>query len=137
MSLPIMHHLQRRVCLALFLVSLVGGLAGCVGSPVHETLKYNRTQNAIERNNKNLLRLRVGMAQAEIRTIMGDPERSEGYSWGTAWLSRTAMTSGVYGTADSDFTPVMLDQNGALIGWGRNFSIEQAKKYELKIKKEE
>ena len=44
------------------------------------------------------------MAQSEVREVMGKPERSEGYSWGSAWLYRTAMTSGVYGTEDTDFT---------------------------------
>jgi len=35
---------------------------------------------------------------------------------GTAMLYRTAMTSGIYGTADSDFTPVMFDRMASL--WG-------------------
>jgi hypothetical protein len=69
---------------------------------------------------------------------MGDPERSEGYAWGTAWLYRTAFTTGatIYRTVDSDFTPVVFDEKGILIGWGRNFFVEQAKRYELKIKQE-
>jgi hypothetical protein len=72
---------------------------------------------------------------------MGAPERSEGCPWGTALLYRTAMTSGIYGTripthAESDFTPVVFDQDGWLIGWGRNFFSEQARKYEISIKHE-
>ena len=67
---------------------------------------------------------------------MGDPERSEGYGLGTVWLYRPAMTSGVYGTADADFTPVVFDDRGLLIGWGRNFYMEQVKRYEIDIKQE-
>ena len=67
---------------------------------------------------------------------MGQPEISEGYEWGSAWLYRTAMTSGIYGTADSDFTPVVFDEKGKLVGWGRNFFTEHVKRYEIKIKKE-
>lgn len=105
----------------------------CVGSPVHETLKYNSIQNRIGNNNDTLLQLRIGMAQDEVLEVMGKPERSEGYSWGSAWLYRTAMTSGVYGTEDSDFTPVVFDPAGAVSGWGRNYFVEQAKKFEVDI----
>ncbi len=107
--------------------------AGCVGSPVHSTLKYNEIQAEIEKNNSALLGLKIGTRQKEVRTIMGDAERSEGYPWGSAWLYRTAMTSGVYGTADADFTPVVFDSDGILVGWGRNFFTERIKRYELSI----
>lgn len=108
-------------------------LLGCVGSPVHETVKYNSIQGKIIRNNKGLLNISVGMKRHEIQALIGDPERNEGYHWGSAWLYRTAMTSGVYGTADSDFTPVVFDQNGILLGWGRNFFVDHAQRYEMKI----
>lgn len=111
-------------------------LSGCVGSPVHSTLKYNSVQSDISRNNKNLMSLRTGMTQEQVVQHMGQPERSEGYQWGAAWLYRTAMTSGIYGTADSDFTPVVFDENGKLVGWGRNFFAEHVKRYEIKLKKE-
>ena len=76
------------------------------------------------------------MSQEKVRSIMGDPERSEGYPWGSAWLYRTAMTSGIYGTADSDFTPAVFDSDGILVGWGRNFLTDRVKRYELTIKGE-
>ena len=78
--------------------------------------------------------LRIGMAQDETRDIMGDPERSEGYEWGTAWLYRTAMTSGIYGTADSDFTPIVFHPDGKVIGWGRNFFTEHVRRYEVRLR---
>lgn len=112
------------------------GLCGCVGSPVHSTLKYNSLQGRIKRNNHALLELKAGMTEAHVQEVMGPPERSEGYPWGSAWLYRTAMTSGIYGTADSDFTPVMFDQSGILQGWGRNYFEQYVKKYELTIKQE-
>ena len=112
---------------------LLLAVAGCVGSPVHSTITYNNNQAAIKHNNHDLLDLVIGMYAKDVRTIMGDPERSEGYPWGNVWLYRTAMTSGIYGTADTDFTPVVFDNHGLLVGWGRNFFEERAKQYEVKI----
>ena len=49
---------------------------------------------------------RAGMNQNEVRSIMGEPERCEGYPWGSAWLYRTAMTQGIkgsiYGSVDRE-----------------------------------
>ena len=81
--------------------------SGCVGSPVHSTIKHNSAQREISRNNKNLMTLKIGITQEQVLQHMGQPERSEGYQWGSVWLYRTAMTSGMYGTADSDFTPII------------------------------
>jgi len=121
----------RLVFLALFCILLVG----CgVGSPVHQTSTYNKRQSVIEHNNKNLLLMKIGMSKDETMKLMGHPELSEGYDWGSAWLYRTAMTSGVYGTSDSDFTPIVFDQDGKVIGWGRNFFTEHVKRYEINIK---
>ena len=108
--------------------------AACVGSPIHRTVTYNNLQSRIEQNNGNLLRLHIGLSSDDALAIMGRPERSEGYAWGSAWLYRTAMTSGIYGTADADFTPVVFDPSGKVVGWGRNFFVEHAKKYEISIK---
>ncbi len=75
-------------------------LVRCVGSTIHSTVTYNKRQEIIKRNNKNILRLKIDMSQDEVQKIMSNPERSEGYPWGAVWLYRTAMTSGVYGTSD-------------------------------------
>ena len=119
-----------------FAIMAIIMFTGCVGSPVHRTITYNKMQDDISRNNKNLMTLKIGMSQEQFLQHMGQPERSEGYEWGSVLLYRTAMTSGIYGTADSDFTPVVFDEKGELKGWGRNFFKQQIKRYEIKIKKE-
>lgn len=108
-------------------------LAGCVGSPVHTSATYSSKQSAIKLNNQRLLALVVGMDRAEVQQIMGAPERSEGYAWGTVWLYRTAFTSGIYGTADADFTPVVIDSTGKLSGWGRNYFVERVRRSQVEI----
>ena len=122
------------------LISILLVFAGCVGSPIHSTLTYGSVKKTINRNNAALMKLRAGMSQNEVQSIMGEPERSEGYPWGSAWLYRTAMTKGteggIYGSTDSDYTPVMLDKNGTLVGWGRNYFEQYINKYEITIKKE-
>ena len=118
----------------LYLVCLSGLLlTGCVGSPLRNTLDYDSKQSAIQRNNHHLLQLHVGQTSAEVQAIMGDAERSEGYSWGNVWLYRTAFTSGLYGTADNDFTPVVIAADGHLSGWGRNYFQSQINKYQVEI----
>ncbi len=111
-------------------------LVSCVGSPIHSTVTYNKRQEIIKRNNKNILRLKIDISQDEVQKVMSNPERSEGYPWGAVWLYRTAMTSGTYGTADPDFTPAVFDKEGILIGWGSNFYTEHVKRYEIKLKTE-
>jgi len=136
-----MHIVKRRwlttIQCILFAFS-VGNAVGCVGSPVHSTLKYGFVQRAIKRNNNNLMELKAGMSKEQVRSIMRDPERSEGYPWGSAWLYRTAITKGIsggiYGTVDSDYTPAVFNDEGNLVGWGRNFLVERTKRYEITIK---
>ncbi len=124
---------SRRLAVLFFLCFI---FVGCVGDPLHRTITYSNLQSVIKRNNENLLRMKIDMSKAETKDLMGQPERSEGYAWGSAWLYRTAMTSGVYGTADSDFTPIVFDQDGKVLGWGRNFFVEHIKRYEINIKKQ-
>lgn len=117
---------------------VVISMSGCVGSPVHSTIHYNHVQSTIRHNNEGLLTMRIGMTQDETRKHMGGPpERSEGYEWGSAWLYRSAMTSGVYGTADSDFTPIVFDADGKVIGWGRNFFTEHVRRYDVTVRHKE
>lgn len=111
--------------------------AGCVGSPIHSTLTYGGIKKTIKRNNAALMKLRTGMSQEDVLLLMGEPERSEGYHWGSAWLYRTAMTEGIhggiYGSIDSDYTPVMFDKNGILEGWGRNYFEQSVNKYDITV----
>jgi hypothetical protein len=112
-------------------------LSGClVGTIPGDTIAYHKRQSIVSHNNKNLMTLKIGMSQEQVIQSMGQPERSEGYEWGSAHLYRTAMTSGIYGTADSDFTPIVFDEKGILVGWGRNFFTGHVKRYEIKIKKD-
>lgn len=128
---------MNKTALLLYIGFMSIILMGCgVGSPHHRTVTYNRIQSTIKQNNENLLLMKIEMTQKETRKFMGPPERSEGYAWGSAWLYRTAMTSGVYGTSDSDFTPIVFDSIGKVVGWGRNFFTEHIKRYEIKIKNE-
>lgn len=129
---------MKKAILLLLVIGSTILLKGCVGSPVHSTITYSNIQSLIKRNNFSLVKLETGMSQDEVRMLLGEPERSEGYQWGSAWLYRTAMTNGIsggiYGTIDADFTPVMFDQDRILIGWGRNFYEQRLNKYELTIK---
>jgi outer membrane protein assembly factor BamE (lipoprotein component of BamABCDE complex) len=127
-------HMQKIFSLSI-IISLIGLVVfgGCEGSKVHRTIKYHSLQSTIEDNNKNLLSLSIGMTKEQTIKLMGKPERSEGYRWGSFWLYRTAMTSGVYGTADADFTPIMFDKDAKVVGWGRNFYTEQMKRHSLDI----
>src|SRR5262245_10813026 len=52
-------------------------------------------QALIDRNRRNLLRLQPDLFEEHVFDIMGPPQRVEGYSWGTVWLYRTALTSAV------------------------------------------
>ncbi|MBW1976253.1 MAG: DUF3192 domain-containing protein [Deltaproteobacteria bacterium] len=112
--------------------------AGCVASPIHSTVTYGGIKKTIHRNNTALMKLQIGMSQNKVREIMGQPERSEGYPWGSAWLYRTAMTKGIqggiYGSVDADYTPLMFDNEGILQGWGRNYFEQYVNEYEVTIK---
>ncbi len=126
-----------KIVHSMLLVFITGSfLFGCVGSPVHSTIAYNSVQSSIKSNNEQLLYMKIGMTPEETKKLMGPPERSEGYAWGSAWLYRTAMTSGIYGTSDSDFTPIIFDSYGKVAGWGRNYFTEHIKRYEVSIKNE-
>jgi len=52
----------------------------------------------VDRNNRNLRRLQVGLFQEYVSDIMGEPQRLEVYSWGTAWFYLTAINNGARGT---------------------------------------
>ena len=75
----------------------------------------------IDRNTRNLLRLQADLFEEYVLDIMGPPQRLEGYSWGTVWLYRTVLTPKARATPDTDFTPLVFDQRGVLLGWGREF----------------
>ena len=108
---------------AIALTTLMVGLifSGCVIHDLLGSCKKINVQDQIARNNENRNNLKIGITPEQVQQIMGKPDNSEAYAWGTAWVYRTAMTSGVDGKANSDFTPIVFDENGNLIGWGRDF----------------
>jgi hypothetical protein len=78
-------------------------------------------QAMIDRNHRNLVHLQADMFEEYVFNIMGPPQRLEGYAWGTVWLYRTAVTKGVQTTLATDFTPLVFDRSGLLLGWGSDF----------------
>jgi len=119
-----------------FSLLLIVSFSGCVGSPIHSHATYRSRKKTIRENNIALMKLTVGITQKEVENVMGRPTRSEGYPWGSVWLYRTAMSSGIYYTVDSDLTPVMFDKNKILHGWGRSYFQQYVSKYELTIKQQ-
>jgi hypothetical protein len=77
-------------------------------------------QAMIDRNTRNLLRVQADLFEEYVSDIMGPPQRVEGYSWGTVWLYRTALTKGVRVTPETDYTPLVFDRRGVLLGWGND-----------------
>ena len=117
----------------LIIFLLIFTLSGCVGNPIHKSVTYSSMQSIIKKNNEAIFNLKIGMSPEEVKEVVGNPERSEGYPGGSVWLYRTAMR-GIYETADSDFTPLVFDLNQKLVGWGRIFYTERIKRYENTIK---
>jgi hypothetical protein len=78
-------------------------------------------QAMIGQNTRNLVRLQADMFEEYVVDIMGPPQRVEGYPWGAVWLYRTALTKGARTTPETDFTPLVFDPRGVLLGWGSDF----------------
>jgi hypothetical protein len=70
------------------------------------------------------------MVEEYVSDVMREPQRHEGYQWGTVWLYRTAMPHGARVTPETDLTPLIVDQRGILLGWGRDLLSEHIKRYE-------
>jgi len=88
-------------------ISLGFFMVGCVGG------NYNSPQTTKE----NLLKLKKGMRHEKVRVVMGDPPRIEGRSWGTTYFYRTGSGN----DPNRDYTPIVFDNKGIVIGWGRGF----------------
>ena len=100
-------------------VAVVG--VGCSSLLMPSGPSDREIQSLIDRNTRNLLRLQPEMFEEYVADVMGPPQRVEGYPWGTAWLYRTALTKGARTTPETDFTPLIFDQRGILLGWGNDF----------------
>jgi len=78
---------------------------------------------------ENLKTLKIGMTKDEVLKHMGQPETWGGYKWGPVWLYWTD-----FGTADSDFTPVVFDEDGKLFGWSKDDFIWFMDRYGINVK---
>lgn len=119
-----------RPWLMILLVCVATMCIGCASVFMPGGSSKREIQTMIDRNNRNLLRLQVGMFEEYVSDIMGEPQRLEVYSWGRAWLYRTAVTKGARGTPETDLTPLVFDQRGVLLGWGRDFLADHIKQHE-------
>src|SRR5688500_16746925 len=74
---------------------------GCASLLMPSGPSDREIQAMIDRNNRNLVRLQADMFEEYVVNIMGRPQRLEGYSWGTVWLYRTALTKGARTTPET------------------------------------
>ena len=100
------------------LVGVVACCVGCTSLLIPSGLSDRELQAMIDRNTRNLPRLQAHLFEEYVSDIMGPPQRVEGYPWGTVWLYRTALTKGARATPETDYTPLVFDQRGVLLGWG-------------------
>jgi hypothetical protein len=101
-------------------VGVVAFCVGCTSLLMPSGSSDRELQATIDRNTRNLLRLQVDLFEEYVSDIMGPPQRLEGYPWGTVWLYRTALTKGARATPEADFTPLVFDRRGVLLGWGKD-----------------
>jgi hypothetical protein len=121
-------------------------LTGCMDS---ETLRLE--------NQKNLLKISIGMTKQEVIKIMGDKSASPKFRG--AFQHRLPAANNPYRTetlktddktyevvyyltdnksddgaiTDDELTP-MFFENGVLVGWGQNFLRENIGKYEIRVR---
>jgi hypothetical protein len=110
---------RGRPCRLVLLIGLVACCVGCTGLLVPSRSSDRELQGMIERNTRNLLRLQTDLFEEYVSEIMGPPQRLEGYPWGTVWFYRTALTKGSRVAPETDYTPLVFDRRGVLLGWGR------------------
>jgi|SRR6185503_8318749 len=103
----------------LFAIVIVFAVAyGCAGSAV-------RTHWQADENNTNLSKLKPGMAEDEVRQIMGPPDKTEAYTiQKEPWLFLLYIAEGKDSSnrqwGDKNYTPIGI-RHGKLFGWGRSF----------------
>ena len=102
-------------------IGVVACCVGCTSFLMPSGPSDRELQAMIDRNTRNLLRLQIDLFEEYASDIMGPPQRVDGYSWGTVWFYRTALTKGARATPETDFTPLVFDRRGVLLGWGSDF----------------
>jgi hypothetical protein len=112
-----------RLGLCLLVGWTLASSLGCA-SLLRSSGPSNRDLQALaERNTRNLSHLQPDLFAEHVFSIMGPPQRVEGYPWGTVWLYRTRLTMGERTTPETDFTPLVFDRRRILLGWGQDFLV--------------
>ena len=76
----------------------------------------------IERNQKNLARIRKGMTKQQVLEIMGEPVKGESYCTDNVFFyyTRQSWMDGMI--MRDECTPIAFDEFGRVIGWGPDFN---------------
>ena len=76
----------------------------------------------IERNQKNLAKIRKGMSREEVLKIMGEPIKGEAYCTDKVlfYYTRQSWMDGM--VMRDECTPIAFDEFDRVIGWGPNFN---------------
>lgn len=121
-------------------------LVGCVSGAGEFQWQYHAQYTLSQKNRQRLMNLRPGMSQNEVRAAMGAPQMVEGYLRETVWYYRTAATRFESNTAldtiamqrslkaqdlaessgrgaDSNFTPLVFNDQQRLVAWGREAAL--------------
>jgi len=121
-------------------------LVGCISGAGEFQWRYHEQYTLSQKNHQALMNLRPGMSQSEVRAAMGEPQMVEGYPRETVWYYRTAATSFESNAAldaiamqkslrvqdlpersgsgiDTNFTPLVFDDQRGLVAWGRDAAL--------------
>ena len=76
----------------------------------------------IERNQKNLAKIRKGMTKKQVLEIMGEPVKGEAYCTDNVFFyyTRQSWMDGMI--MRDECTPIAFDEFGRVIGWGPDFN---------------
>lgn len=118
--------MKKILTIAAFLTTAMFFVTGCSSTPATGPFSF-ALKSEVKENNKNLLFLKLGMTPDDVFKTLGTPDASEGFDWGVVWIYRTGMAHSVTfkGALDENFTPVVFDANGKLVGWGRQVYIQK------------
>lgn len=76
----------------------------------------------IERNQKNLAKIRKGMTRQQVLKIMGEPVKGEAYCTDKVWFyyTRQSWMDGM--VMRDECTPIAFDDFDRVIGWGPDYN---------------
>ena len=80
-------------------------LAGCASTSISRLV-----------NRSNLDKLQVGMAQADVRDLMGKPYKTKSYPIGQVWYYDTGLRRDEHGVHHETLTPLFFE-DGKLVKW--------------------